>query len=193
LLASAADSAPGQPAQPIPLVLKLRGEALLALARPIEAVAALEDAGRGALERGSRPDLWAIQCSLGRAYQVLKRDEDARQVLAAARQLTEEMAATIDDAALRDQFQRAVLATLPREKSRSQREVVRRAYDGLTARECEVAALIVQGKTSREIAERLVITERTAEVHVSNILGKLGFSSRAQIAAWAVERGLGKG
>jgi DNA-binding CsgD family transcriptional regulator len=193
LLASAADSAPDQPAQPIPLVLKLRGEALLALARPIEALAALEDAGRGALERGSRPDLWAIQCSLGRAYQILKRDDDARRVFTAARQLAEEMAATVDDAALREQFQRAVLAALPREKPLSPREAARRAYGGLTARECEVAALIVQGKTSREIAETLVITERTAEVHVGNILGKLGFSSRAQIAAWAVERGLGKG
>jgi DNA-binding NarL/FixJ family response regulator len=93
---------------------------------------------------------------------------------------------------LRDQFQRAALASLPREKPLSRREATRRAFGGLTARECEVASLIVQGKTSREIADLLVITERTAEVHVSNILGKLGFTSRAQIAAWAVERGLGK-
>lgn len=61
---------------------------------------------------------------------------------------------------------------------------------GLTAREREVAALVAQGKSNREIAARLVVTERTAETHVQNILNKLGFSSRAQIAAWAVEQGL---
>jgi DNA-binding CsgD family transcriptional regulator len=192
LLASAAESAPGQPAQAIPLLAKLRGEALLALARPDEAAVALEGARRGALERGSRPELWAIHRSLGRAYQRLRREEAAREEFAAARRLIEELATTIDDVPLRDQFQRAALASLPREKPLSRREATRRAFGGLTARECEVASLIVQGKTSREIADLLVITERTAEVHVSNILGKLGFTSRAQIAAWAVERGLGK-
>jgi non-specific serine/threonine protein kinase len=60
----------------------------------------------------------------------------------------------------------------------------------LTARELEVAALIAQGLTNREIGTTLVITERTAETHVQNILNKLGFASRAQIAAWAVEQGL---
>ncbi|HEV2358290.1 MAG TPA: LuxR C-terminal-related transcriptional regulator [bacterium] len=60
----------------------------------------------------------------------------------------------------------------------------------LTARECEVAALVAQGLSNREIASRLVIAERTAEGHVQSILNKLGFNSRAQIAAWAVERGL---
>jgi DNA-binding NarL/FixJ family response regulator len=53
--------------------------------------------------------------------------------------------------------------------------------------------VIPTGKTSREIADLLVVSERTAEVHVSNILGKLGFTPRAQIAVWAVEKGLTKG
>lgn len=60
----------------------------------------------------------------------------------------------------------------------------------LTPREQEVAALIARGLTNREIAAVLVITERTAETHVQNILNKLGFDSRAQIAAWAVEHEL---
>jgi non-specific serine/threonine protein kinase len=60
----------------------------------------------------------------------------------------------------------------------------------LTAREREVAALVAQGLSNREVAARLVITPRTAETHVVHILRKLSFSSRAQIAAWAVERGL---
>jgi DNA-binding NarL/FixJ family response regulator len=53
-----------------------------------------------------------------------------------------------------------------------------------------VLALIVQGHTNRQIAEALVIAERTVEIHVSNVLGKLGFSSRTQAAAYAIEHGL---
>jgi non-specific serine/threonine protein kinase len=61
----------------------------------------------------------------------------------------------------------------------------------LTAREREVAGLIAQGASNRQIAEKLVIGERTAEAHVSNMLAKLGLSTRVQLAAWAVGRGLG--
>ena len=57
-------------------------------------------------------------------------------------------------------------------------------------REREVAALIAQGKINREIAEVLVVSERTVESHVGNIMFKLGVHSRRQIAAWAVEKGL---
>lgn len=53
----------------------------------------------------------------------------------------------------------------------------------LTAREREVAALVAEGLTNRQIAERLVISERTADRHLSNILTKLGATTRAQIAA----------
>ena len=60
----------------------------------------------------------------------------------------------------------------------------------LTLREREVAALIARGLTNRDIASQLVVTARTAETHVQNILNKLGFTSRSQIAAWAVECGL---
>ncbi len=60
----------------------------------------------------------------------------------------------------------------------------------LTPRERQVIALIARGYSNRAIAEALVITERTAEIHVGNILGKLGFSSRAQVAAYAVAQGL---
>jgi DNA-binding NarL/FixJ family response regulator len=66
----------------------------------------------------------------------------------------------------------------------------RRAAGGLTARERAIATLIAQGKNNREIAETLVISPRTVEVHVSNIMGKLDVWSRAQIAAWAAANGL---
>jgi len=59
-----------------------------------------------------------------------------------------------------------------------------------TPREREVMALIAQGLTNREIASRLVISERTADTHVQHILNKLGVSSRVQVAAWAVEHRL---
>jgi non-specific serine/threonine protein kinase len=58
----------------------------------------------------------------------------------------------------------------------------------LTRRQEEVADLVTQGLTDREIAARLVISPRTAESHVEQILARLGFRSRAEIAAWAATR-----
>jgi predicted ATPase/DNA-binding CsgD family transcriptional regulator/Tfp pilus assembly protein PilF len=60
----------------------------------------------------------------------------------------------------------------------------------LSAREREVAALLAQGLSNRDIAERLVVSERTAENHVQHVLNRLGLRSRAQVAAWAVEHGV---
>jgi DNA-binding NarL/FixJ family response regulator len=69
---------------------------------------------------------------------------------------------------------------LPSRRSRA----VRSIPDGLlSTREREVAALIAQGLTDRQIADRLVITEGTAGVHVSHILNKLGFHRRTEIAS----------
>jgi DNA-binding NarL/FixJ family response regulator len=60
----------------------------------------------------------------------------------------------------------------------------------LTARELEVLRLVGAGRANKEIAAELLISERTARTHVSNILGKLGLSSRTQAALWAVREGL---
>ena len=144
------------------------------------------------MARNTRPVLWTIHRSLGRACQLLQRKDQSRQEYAAGRQLIEELATTIEDASLREQFCHAALDSFPQEKLTLPREAARQAFGGLTTREREVAALIAQGKTSREIADLLVVSERTAEGHVSNILGKLGFTSRAQIAAWVIEKGLAK-
>ena len=62
--------------------------------------------------------------------------------------------------------------------------------DVLTPREREVAALLAEGLSNGEIARRLYISTKTASVHVSNILAKLGMASRAEVAAWAVRSGL---
>jgi len=56
----------------------------------------------------------------------------------------------------------------------------------LSPREAEVAELVAEGLTNRQIAARLVISERTAQNHVQHILTKLGFTTRSQIAAWNV-------
>src|SRR5260370_39997519 len=58
----------------------------------------------------------------------------------------------------------------------------------LTSREHEVASLVASGRSNREIAQALVIAVSTAERHVANILGKLGLTSRTQIATWVVDR-----
>jgi DNA-binding NarL/FixJ family response regulator len=60
----------------------------------------------------------------------------------------------------------------------------------LTSRELDVLRLVGRGKPNKEIATELLISERTARTHVSNILGKLGLSSRTQLALWAVREGL---
>jgi DNA-binding NarL/FixJ family response regulator len=64
-----------------------------------------------------------------------------------------------------------------------------RAY-GLTKREQEVLGEVAAGHTNREVAENLFISESTAGVHVSNILGKLGVSSRTEAARVALDQGL---
>ena len=66
------------------------------------------------------------------------------------------------------------------------------AFAPLTAREAEVAALVAGGLTDKEISQRLHLSRRTAENHLENIRNKLGFSSRAQVAAWAAEHGLSR-
>lgn len=60
----------------------------------------------------------------------------------------------------------------------------------LTPREREVAALIAEGLSNAELARRLFISPKTAAVHVSNILTKLGMTGRAEVAAWAVRTGV---
>ena len=60
----------------------------------------------------------------------------------------------------------------------------------LSRREREVVTMVASGMTSKEIAQRLFIAERTAEGHVERIRNKLGVRSRTEVATWAIEHGL---
>ncbi|MCA6095379.1 response regulator transcription factor [Streptomyces sp. SCA3-4] len=63
--------------------------------------------------------------------------------------------------------------------------------NALTEREREVLALIADGRSNREIARALVLSEKTVKTHVSNILMKLDLADRTQAALWAVRQGIG--
>src|SRR5947209_20213986 len=176
----------------IPRLSKLRGEALVALHREAEAEKMLRAAQDAAHAQGLRPSLWRIAIDLGKLYQAALRDEEAALAFATAQELIEDLATSIPDTTLRDQFLHKASELIPGQEPLSARRAAKKAFGGLTEREREVAALIAQGKANREIAEILVVNYRTIEKHIENMLSKLGFASRAQIAVWAAEKGLGK-
>jgi DNA-binding CsgD family transcriptional regulator len=187
LLASKRSS---QKTQPIPALLKLKGDALFALKQFKKAERSLEGAKQGAEGREALPLLWQIHSQLGWLHKAQKDSERSEQEFTSARQIIHQLAANISEETLRTDFMQAALESLPEERKISKRQSEAERFGGLTSREREVAHLVSQGKSNREIAETLVLSERTVENHVGNILMKLGFESRAQIAVWAVEKGL---
>jgi non-specific serine/threonine protein kinase len=176
----------------IPRLWKLRGEALAALHRTAEAETILQAAQTAAHARGLRPWYWRICITLGKLYLTQTREDRAEQAFSTARTLIEELVSSISDEHLRVQFLSQATAMLPRSHSALPEHTVKQMSGGLTAREREVATLVAQGKTNREAAEVLVVNYRTIEKHIENILAKLGFTSRVQIAMWASENGLGE-
>jgi DNA-binding CsgD family transcriptional regulator len=173
-----------------PRQLKSRAEALAALRRTDEAEPILRTAEATARAEGLQLLLWQIQLTLGKLYRARARRAEAELAFAAARAVVAELAATIPDPALREQFLRQTMARIPTPRPLTPLRAEKQANGGLTTREREVAALLAAGKSNREIAATLTLSERTAATHVTNILSKLGFASRAQIAVWATERGL---
>jgi DNA-binding CsgD family transcriptional regulator len=110
---------------------------------------------------------------VGNACRALGDDDAARMEVDAARTVFDQLGATSDISALA-------------------------AFDGtaaeqghpLSARECEVLALVAQGHTNRAIAAKLFLSEKTVARHLSNIIAKLGVSSRAAATGYAYEHGL---
>jgi DNA-binding CsgD family transcriptional regulator len=190
LLSTAPQRAGEMEERVIPRLWKCQGEALAALGRTEEAIPVLEEARRGAKLQQYLPLLWQIERSLGRAYQKQRRSEEALQMFVSARQGIALLSESIDDPALRSHFEQTAYAMLPKEKQVSQRRAIANEYDGLSERERDVAALIGQGQSNAEIAELLVVSKRTVETYVSNVLSKLGFTSRSQIALWTRDKGL---
>ncbi len=137
-----------------------------------------------AVHRAYRADIWITHTDLDEAIARLRRGpgDDQRTAL----KLLADVRATSQRrgwAALEARAN-AVLADLDRTKPSTE------LPGGLTRREVEVARLVAQGRSNREIAETFVLSERTVESHVQHILTKLSFTSRAEIAAWAVRTGL---
>src|SRR5207302_579466 len=91
---------------------------------------------------------------------------------------------------LREQFLRQTRRLAPLAAAQPTRPGSTRELGGLTERERETVALIAEGKSNREIAARLVVSDETVKTHVSHILSKLGLRSRTQIAAWAIQNDL---
>ncbi len=169
----------------IPYLWNLRGEALLALGKTQDAIAVLIQARDAASRRGERPLLWRVHTLLGKA-ELANNPKQARVEFEFASRIVEELAETIQGRGFREIFLRGAAKLIPGFKPIPQSSL--RMSTDLTPREREVAALIAQGKSNREIARVLVVSERTVESHVSNILSKLRFASRAQIAVWANEK-----
>jgi DNA-binding CsgD family transcriptional regulator len=167
-----------------------RGRALTALGRHDQAEAVLRRVEEMTRRQGARALLWRTQVALGDLYRAQQRAEDAERAYGAARAIVEELAAGLPDPALREALTRGAAAMLPRPTRLSTRRAEAARFGGLSAREREVAALIARGLTNREIADELVLGERTVETHVSNILGKLDLSSRREIARWAARHAL---
>jgi len=175
----------------------LKGEALATLGRRKEAEEALHEAGFWAAQVQAPLLAWRIHATWGRLLHAHRNREAARAQFEQASTIIEMLAASLaaTHEGLCHSFLtappvQATLAAASRMRTSNQQEAHR--YAGLTTREREVAAFIVQGKSNREIADTLVLSERTVATHVSNVLVKLNVTSRTQIAAWASAKGLGK-
>ncbi len=191
LLASTANLAQYGP-HSVPRLSRMRGQALIALGRMEEAVADFQGAQATSEKQGQLPMQWRLHADLGKAFRAMGRRDEAEREFSSARAIIGDLANTLPEGTLRSHFLEHALAGIPAAPAVSPRRSALREFGGLTDREQEVARLIAQGRSNREIADALVVTVRTVEAHITRILDKLGFKSRTEIAAWAVTKGLVK-
>lgn len=185
-------SAHMEPGDVIPRLWHLYGEVLITCDRKAEAEVMLNTAYIAANAQGLRARLWRIKASLAQLAAAQGRRKQAAELSSEAHKMIQELATTAPQGEIRDTFLSSATALLPYLPVLSPRREARKTFGELTEREREVAALIVQGRSNRAIAEELIVSERTIEKHVERIMSKLGFDSRSQIAVWAVEKGLQK-
>jgi DNA-binding CsgD family transcriptional regulator len=176
-----ATSAPGPGGRPTPWLLWQQGRALAAMDDLDGAMMALDEAIAAAAGAGLRPLTWRARVSAAQAAQAAGQRSHAREHEREARRMIDELTAATGDRE-RAVFRDAALALLtPPARARH-------ALD-LSPREREVAALVAQGMTNRQIGEALVLSERTVESHIASALAKLGQNSRSALAAWWVREG----
>jgi ATP/maltotriose-dependent transcriptional regulator MalT len=145
------------------------GALALAEDQPADAIVSLRIALRGWSTLKAPYDAARCRVLVARACRVLGDVETADLELEAARQVFAELGARRD------------LSLLEAERGRTV------APDGLTAREVEVLRLLATGQSNREIADQLVLSERTVARHVANIFVKIGVGSRAAATAYAYD------
>ncbi len=172
----------------VPRLRWLRARALLATGQTTAAAGELATALSAAQALGAEPDCWRIHRLQGELARAQGRPGEAVKQVAAARAMIETLAATLPDVSQREHYLQYALAALPSSPALTPRQAAREQSGGLTAREQEIARCIAQGLSDQAIADALVLSKRTVSTHVSNILTKLDFSSRSQIAAWVAAR-----
>ncbi len=196
LAAIAPAGADGEPVLPRLALFKAEAVGRSKTTTPPAQLQSIEKELRAALQtserQGAVSSLWRLERGLGLVYRLQGRRADAESHFAAALERARRLAAGVSDSNLRETFERRAGAMIPSPRPLTPQRAAKKRFGGLTAREREVAVLIAAGKSNRQIAKQLVLSDRTVEVHVGNVLSKLGFSSRAQVAAWAVESGLTK-
>ena len=149
------------------------GALRLAESRPADALPLLVEAARLWQGCRARYETARVRLLLARAYRALGDLESAARELDVADATFAELGAVPD---------RAAVATL--------RAPARRLPGGLTGREVDVLACLARGRTNRQIAEALTISEKTVERHLTNIFTKLDVTSRTAAAGFAHEHGL---
>jgi DNA-binding CsgD family transcriptional regulator len=172
----------------IPFLAQRKAAALSALGEVERSEVLLREAQIAARAQGALPTLRTLHAALAEVLRDQAREDDARREEVAAHEIAERLAASIPEGELRAAFMQAAGLVLNSEATT--RRAPGAARGGLTRREREVSAHVAAGRSNREIAEALFVSERTVEAHVANILRKLVVPSRAGIAAWAERQGL---
>ncbi len=180
-------STPDFPGKPV-LPTLLQARILIALNRQQEAETILQTCKAAYEVQEVRPMIWRVNLALAGLYIKMKRHTAAAESVRSAQIIIDEIAAPLDNEALKAIFQRQVLSQIPVVPALSERQVAKKAWAGLSEREREVALLVAKGKSNREIAEVLVLNKRTVESYLDHIFSKLNLNSRLQLAAWVFER-----